>query len=157
MKVLMLKSFSGPFTSYRKGEVYDLPEPKALRWLRDGCASPVKQEREQSVIIPIESEEEKMKAEQILKDQKAEADRLAKEAEDERLRIEKEKTDEEERIKAEKKAKSDAIKLKAKEKREKATIKAEETAVTDVQVNNTTVKRTVKPARGKGSSKSNRK
>jgi hypothetical protein len=54
MKVLMLRSLSGYNETYRKGEVYDLPDSKALLLLRQGNASPVKQEREKSVITPIE-------------------------------------------------------------------------------------------------------
>lgn len=49
----MLRSISGEM-SLRKGEVYDLPDSKALLLLRQENASPVKQVREQSVITPIE-------------------------------------------------------------------------------------------------------
>ena len=52
MKVLMLRGLSGPNGVLRKGEVYDLPDPKAINLLNNKLASPVKQIREVALTEP---------------------------------------------------------------------------------------------------------
>jgi hypothetical protein len=54
MKVQMLKSLAGVDFTLRKGEVYDLPDSRALFLLKQKLASAVKQDREVAVVEPKE-------------------------------------------------------------------------------------------------------